>query len=158
MFLHFSQALVLMPLDPTVDQGIKGRMLALLLLTAHLQPLSADDVDLFLPYFTAHQLSTPGQTHKGMITIHLKGTTSVPGGADVDELSVKAIDAVTRADFSQVQAECARAFHIEDGVPYASQRGHEFQTILGSVLSTLGDTRTVGRAPPGGVAKKIKGK
>ena len=110
-------------------------------------------MDLFLPYFTVHQLTTPGQTNKGMITIFIRGSTCIPAGADVDALAAKAVDAITKADFTDVIAEIPRAFTVEDGVPYAAQRGHEFQRIIGSVLSTLGGTRTVGRAPPGGMAK-----
>jgi len=64
MFYYFLQALVMMPMAQNSDQGLRGRMLALLLLCVHIQKLSADAVDAFVPYFTIHQLSTPGMTDR----------------------------------------------------------------------------------------------
>ena len=158
MFFYFLQSLVLMPMAQNSDQGLRGRMLALLLLCVHIQKLSADAVDAFVPYFTIHQLSTPGMTDRGMITIHLKGSTCLPRGDDLDALTKKAQQAVETGSFDEVSNVVQRAFAVEDGIPYSVQRGHDFQNIVSSILSVLGGTRTVGRAPTGGAVKKLKGK
>ena len=158
MFLFFLQSLVLMNIPIASDAGLKGRMLALLLLVVQMQTMSSDDVDQFLPYFTVHEMTAPGFAGKAMITLHARGTLDIPHGIDIDTLSSTVVAAINARDFGPVTAEIGRSFTIQDGVPYAAQRGLDLQRILNSVLCSLGGTRPVGRAPPGGPARKLKGR
>ena len=159
MFLFFLQSLVLMTIPLSSDAGLKGRMLALLLLVVQMQTMSSEEVvDQFIPYFTVHEMTAPGFQGKAMVTLHARGTLDIPTGIDVDTLSATVIAAINARDFTAVHAEISRSFSIQDGVPYAAQRGLELQRILNSVLCSLGGTRPVGRAPPGGPARKLKGR
>ena len=158
MFLFFLQSLVLMNIPIASHAGLKGRMLALLLLVVQMQTMSSEEVDQFIPYFTVHEMTAPGFAGKAMVTLHARGTLDIPHGIDIDTLSSTVIAAINARDFAAVHAEIGRSFSIQDGVPYAAQRGLDLQRILNSVLCSLGGTRPVGRAPPGGPARKLKGR
>ena len=157
MFYHFLEQLVLLPLDPGLDIGIKSRMLSMLLLAVQLHLLDAEAVDIFVPYFTIHQLGG-GNSNKAMVTFHIRGTVALPAQEHVPEMTRLAMAAVQSKNYDEVMLQLPHCFTMEDSIPYAAARGHEIQRILLTLLSTLGGTKPAGRAPPGGTVKKWRGR
>ena len=157
MFYHFLEQLVPLPLDEGLDSGIKARMLSMLLLVIQLHHLDAEAVDCFVPYFPIHQLGGDNSS-KAMVTFHIRGTVSLTPPEHVPEMTRLAIEAVNTKNYDQILQQLPHCFTLQDTIPYAASRGHEIQRVLLTLLSTLGGTKPAGRAPPGGVVKKWRGR
>lgn len=159
MFMAFLKEMIVQPYSGNLDPGIRGRILVFALMASKISTFTADQVDIMLPYFTLWDLTGPHSTGYAMISYHLRGTTMMPDGADLDDLTTKAIQAVNSQDWTAVVCDVDRAFVFADGLPVApGVGGTNLGRALSSVLCTTGGTRPTGRAPASGKSRKLKKK
>ena len=118
----------------------------------------AAQVDDLCPFFAIHELAGAVTAGKVMVSFHLRGTVSIPDRDQLEDLSTRALAAHTARDPTSIMPDIFRSFAITDGIPVATARPLELGRILLSILCTIGCTRPVGRAPPDGPVRIVRGK
>ena len=94
-----------------------------------------------------------------LVSFSIEGDLSLP---DANQLAavVEAVEqAHAAADSAPMQQHVDRCFSYVDGVPsHTGGRPHQLDRVLCTLISVLGGTRSVSRAPQGGAAKRLGGR
>ena len=61
------------------------------------------------PYFCIHELAGAQQNGKRMVAYHIRGTASVPDGADLADVATRAMAALAAGDASPIVADIDRS-------------------------------------------------
>ena len=163
LLLAFLTSLVRTPLPQGTDEGVRGRMLVMMLLLTKMSTMTGAEVDEFAPYFCIFSVQGADHTSaalagKVFICFHIRGTANIPTGADVDDLAARATQAIATNNPASIMGDISRSFVFTDGIPVAAQPAGalEISRMLGTIICSTGGTRPVGRAPPGGPVRKLK--
>ena len=92
-----------------------------------------------------------------MVSWHLRGHLSIPcPGPELEKATSVATAAIMANDVTALRDLMDKSFDMIDGLPSATAKLIPLQQALLSLLSHLGGTRPVGRAPAGGLARRFR--
>ena len=158
--LAFFRALASMPLPVGVDAGVAARhaVLNLWVLQAGRQPMDA-----LCCYLTHFSVAALPPNEAGIITalvsFSIEGDVSLPDAGQLAAVTLAVETSHAAGDPAPMQPHVDRCFSYTDGVPtHTGGRPHQLDRIFCTLISTLGGTRSVSRAPQGGAAKRLGGR
>jgi len=154
--LAYMQGIVEQALPPLAGEDVVVRRFALIAFTKWLGTVSPDTVEEVVKHFVCVEAY---KENMAKTVICIKGEIALPVAAAIPEW-VAAEEAAKGGDDTALKALCASVLVIEDGLPRAppKTRVYEIVRIPKTVVCQTGGTCPHGRAPPGPLVRKLRGR
>jgi len=156
--LTFLKGVVNSAFPPNADAGFISRISVLALVYATLREVPPQQLEATFTHFHVGVLDG-ARKGQAVIVFHAPGRCALPSAADMVAVKAAVEAAQLSGSFDPLVAMAANSFVEDMGelVP-ATAPGLAFDRILLSVICQLGASRSYGRPPPSGAARKLRGR